>query len=79
MNKTVFRGTIRFGGDLVARTNEVVGKMLSGDVTKVIYDPLDIVTIVDGKLMSTAIESSEYFTVPTAQPVEVKLGPPPGG
>jgi ABC-type sugar transport system substrate-binding protein len=79
MNKTVFRGTIRFGGDLVARTNEVVSKMLSGDVTKVIYDPLDIVTIVNGKLMSTAIESSEYFTVPTAQPMEVKLGPPPGG
>jgi ABC-type sugar transport system substrate-binding protein len=78
-NKTVFRGTIRFGGDLVARTNEVVSKMLSGNVTKVIYDPLDIVTIVNGKLMSTAIESSEYFTVPTAQPAEVKLGPPPGG
>jgi ABC-type sugar transport system substrate-binding protein len=78
-NKTVFRGTIRFGGDLVARTNEVVSKMLGGNVTKVIYDPLDIVTIVNGKLMSTAIESSEYFTIPTAQPVEVKLGPPPGG
>jgi len=75
-NKTVFRGTIRFGGDLVARTNEIVAKMLSGDVTKVIYDPLDIVTVINGQLMSTAIESSEYFTVPTAQPVPVKLGPP---
>ena len=29
-NKTVFRGTIRFGGDLVGRTNEIVGKMLKG-------------------------------------------------
>jgi ABC-type sugar transport system substrate-binding protein len=78
-NKSVFRGTIRFGGDLVGRTNEIVAKMLKGDVTKVIYDPLDIVTIIDGKLMSTAIEDTEVFRVPTAAPVEVKLGPPPGG
>jgi ribose transport system substrate-binding protein len=77
-NKTVFRGTIRFGGDLVGRTNEFVGKMLNGDITKVIYDPLDIVTIIDGKLMSTAIEDTEVFRVPTATPVEVLLGPPPG-
>lgn len=77
-NKTVFRGTIRFGGDLLARTMVVAGEMLSGQSTKIIYDPLDIVTLIDGKLMSTAIESTEYFTVPTAQPVEVKLGPPPG-
>ena len=74
-NKTVFRGTIRFGGDLVARTNDIVTKMLSGNVTKVIYDPLDIVTVIDGKLMSTPIDSSEYFTVPTAQPVPVVLMP----
>ena len=76
-NKTVFRGTIRFGGDLVGRTIEIAGKMLNGDVQKVIYDPLDIVTIVEGKLMSTAIEDTEVFKVPTAAPVEVKLGPPP--
>jgi ABC-type sugar transport system substrate-binding protein len=74
-NKTVFRGTIRFGGDLVARTNEVVSKMLNGDISKIIYDPLDIVTIIDGQMMSTAIDSTEYFTVPTAQPVPVVLGP----
>ncbi len=77
-NKSVFRGTIRFGGDLVARTLDIAGKMLKGDITKVIYDPLDIVTIVDGKLMSTAIDDTEVFRVPTAAPVEVKLGPPPG-
>jgi len=77
-NKSVFRGTIRFGGDLVARTNEFVAKMLNGEVMKVIYDPLDIVTIIDGKLMSTAIEDTEVFRVPTAAPVEVLLGPPPG-
>jgi ABC-type sugar transport system substrate-binding protein len=79
MNKTVFRGTVRFGGDLVARTNEIVAKMLKGDITKIIYDPLDLVTIIDGKLMSTPIDSTEYFSVPTGQPSEVKLGPPPGG
>ena len=77
-NLSVFRGTIRFGGDLVARTNEFVAKMLNGEVMKVIYDPLDIVTIIDGKLMSTAIEDTEVFRVPTAAPVEVLLGPPPG-
>ncbi len=77
-NKSVFRGTIRFGGDLVGRTNEFVAKMLNGDVMKIIYDPLDIVTIIDGKLMSTAIEDTEVFRVPTAAPVEVLLGPPPG-
>lgn len=76
--KTVFRGTIRFGGDLHARTLEVVKKMLNGEITKVIYDPLDIITVAGGKLMSTAIDDTEVFRVPTAAPVEVKLGPPPG-
>ena len=79
-NKTVFRGTIRFGGDLLARTMNISGQMLNGQITKIIYDPLDIVTILDGKLMSTPIDSSEYFTVPTAKPVPVVLqGPPPAG
>jgi ribose transport system substrate-binding protein len=76
-NKTVFRGTIRFGGDLLARTMDVAGKMLNGQSTKVIYDPLDIVTLIGGKLMSTPVESTEYFTSPTSQPVEVKLAPGP--
>jgi hypothetical protein len=44
----------------------------------VIYDPLDIVTLIDGKLMALAITSSEVFEVPTGTPTEVKLGPPPG-
>jgi ribose transport system substrate-binding protein len=78
-NKGVFRGTIRFGGDLVGRTIEIAGKMMNGDITKVIYDPLDIVTLIDGKLMALAITSSEVFEVPTGTPTEVKLGPPPGG
>ena len=77
-NKTVFRGTIRFGGDLIGRTMEVVGKMLGGDITKIIYDPLDIVTVVDGKLMGLPIQDTEVFQVPTGTPQEIKLGPPPG-
>jgi len=77
-NKTVFRGTIRFGGDLVGRTNEIVAKMLKGDITKVIYDPLDIVTLVDGKLMAQPILDTEVFQVPTTPLEDVKLGPPPG-
>ncbi len=78
-DKTVFRGTIRFGGDLVGRTIEIAGKMLNGEITKVIYDPLDVVTVIDGKLMGLPIENTEVFEVPTGEPVEVKLGPPPGG
>jgi hypothetical protein len=78
-DKTVFRGTIRFGGDLVGRTIEYAQKMLKGDITKVIYDPLDVVTVVDGKLMALPIEDTEVFKVPTGEPMEVKLGPPPGG
>jgi hypothetical protein len=78
-NKTVFRGTIRFGGDLVGRTNDIVRNILEkGEIMKIIYDPLDIVTIIDGKLMATPIEDTEVFRVPTAAPGEVKLGPPPG-
>jgi ABC-type sugar transport system substrate-binding protein len=77
-NKTVFRGTIRFGGDLVGRTIDIAGKMMKGEITKVIFDPLDVVTLKDGKLMGLPIEQSEYFAVPTGTPVEVKLGPPPG-
>jgi ribose transport system substrate-binding protein len=76
--KTVFRGTIRFGGDLVGRTMEWAGKMLSGEKPGVIYDPLDVVTAIDGKLMALPIEDTEVFKVPTGQPAEVKLGPPPG-
>lgn len=77
-NKTVFRGTIRFGGDLVGRTIEIAGKMINGDITKIIYDPLEIIVPINGKLMSTAIEDTEVFEVPTAEPTEVLLGPPPG-
>jgi ABC-type sugar transport system substrate-binding protein len=77
-DKTVFRGTIRFGGDLVGRTMEWAGKMLNGEKPGVIYDPLDVVTAVDGKLMALPIEDTEVFKVPTGQPAEVKLGPPPG-
>ena len=76
--KTVFRGTIRFGGDLVGRTMEWAGKMLNGEKPGVIYDPLDVVTVIDGKLMALPIEDTEVFKVPTGQPAEVKLGPPPG-
>lgn len=77
-NKTVFRGTIRFGGDLVGRTIEYAGKMMNGDIPGIIYDPLDVVTVVDGKLMALAVENTEVFVVPTGKPTEVKLGPPPG-
>jgi ribose transport system substrate-binding protein len=76
-NKTVFRGTIRFGGDLVGRTIGIAGQMMNGDITKIIYDPLEIITPIDGKLMAVAIEDTEVFKVPTAAPVEVMLPPGP--
>ncbi|NTV38016.1 MAG: sugar ABC transporter substrate-binding protein [Anaerolineales bacterium] len=76
-NKTVFRGTTRFGGDLVGRTIEWANRMLGGEIPGIIYDPLDIVTAIDGKLMALAITATEYFEIPTGEPMEVLLGPPP--
>lgn len=72
-NKTVFRGTIRFGGDLITRTGEIAKQMVDGKITKVIYDPLDIVTTSDGKLWATPVEDTEYFVVPTGAATEVQL------
>ena len=75
----VFRGTIRFGGDLVGRTMEYAGKILGGeDVSKDIWDDLELVTAVDGVLYSVPVESATVFTEPTAEPKELVLpGPPP--
>jgi ABC-type sugar transport system substrate-binding protein len=77
-NKSLFRGTIRFGGDLIGRTMEFAQKILNGDIQKIIYDPLDIVTLADGKLMGVPITDTENFQVPTEPAQEIKLGPPPG-
>jgi ribose transport system substrate-binding protein len=77
-NKSLFRGTIRFGGDLIGRTMEFAQKILNGDIQKIIYDPLDIVTVVDGKLMGLPITDTENFQVPSGTLEEIKLGPPPG-
>ena len=77
-NKSLFRGTIRFGGDLIGRTMEFAQKILNGDIQKIIYDPLDIVTVVGGKLMGVPITDTENFQVPTEPAQEIKLGPPPG-
>ena len=75
----VFRGTIRFGGDLVGRTMEYATKMLNGqEVPQDIWDDLELVTAVDGVLYSVPVESATVFTVPTAEPKELVLpGPPP--
>jgi hypothetical protein len=75
----VFRGTVRFGGDLVGRTMEYAGKMLSGEaVSKDIWDDLELVTAKDGVLYSVPVESATVFTVPTEEPKELVLpGPPP--
>jgi ribose transport system substrate-binding protein len=72
-NKTVFRGTIRFGGDLITRTGDIAAKMMSGQITKAIYDPLDVVTTKDGKLWATPVEDTEYFVVPSGTPTEIQL------
>ena len=61
-----------------ANDGSLARKMLGGDITKIIYDPLDIVTVVDGKLMGLPIQDTEIFQVPTGTPQEIKLGPPPG-
>jgi hypothetical protein len=75
----VFRGTIRFGGDLVGRTLEYATKILNGEnVPADIWDDLELVTAVDGVLFSVPVESATVFTIPTVEPQELILpGPPP--
>ena len=75
----VFRGTIRFGGDLVGRTMFYATKMVNGETVPAdIWDDLELITAVDGKLYTVPVESATVFTVPTAEPVELILpGPPP--
>jgi ABC-type sugar transport system substrate-binding protein len=79
--KGVFRGTVRFGGDLIGRTMQYAKIMVEGgDYPKIIWDALDMVTGKDGKLYGLAIpDGIKVLTVPTGEPVEIKLGPPPGG
>ena len=76
--KGVFRGTIRFGGDLIGRTMEFAGKILSGgEYPKIIWDALDMVTAKDGKLYAVPVESAKVLTVPTTEPQELMLPPGP--
>jgi ABC-type sugar transport system substrate-binding protein len=78
LGKGVFRGTIRFGGDLIGRTMEVAGKMLSGQgISKIVWDDLDMVTAVDGQLMSVPVESAKMLIAPTAAPQPLVLPGPP--
>ena len=75
--KGVFRGTIRFGGDLIGRTMEFAGKMVGGqEYPKVVWDALDMVTVIDGKLMAMPVEGAKVLALPTGQPQPVQLGPP---
>jgi ABC-type sugar transport system substrate-binding protein len=76
----VYRGTVRFGGDLIGRTMQYAGMMLAGgDYPKIIWDALDLVTSVDGTLMAQPVpDGIVVLTVPTAEPQELILpGPPP--
>lgn len=75
----VFRGSIRFGGDLIGRTMEIAGRMLAGEVLPAdIWDDLELVTAVDGVLMAVPVESAIVFTFPTVEPQPLILpGPPP--
>lgn len=76
--KGVFRGTIRFGGDLIGRTIEYATKMLNGEeYPKVIWDALDLVTAKDGQLMYVPVESATVLTVPTTEPQPLQLPPGP--
>lgn len=77
-DKGVFRGTVRFGGDLVGRTMEYAGKMLGGEgAPKIIWDVLDLVSAADGQLLATPAESSGVIVVPTAEPQPLVLPGPP--
>jgi ABC-type sugar transport system substrate-binding protein len=74
----VFRGTVRFGGDLIGRTMEYATKMLKGEeYPKIIWDALDLVTAVDGQLMYVPVESATVLTLPTVEPQPLQLPPGP--
>lgn len=76
--KGVFRGTIRFGGDLIGRTMQYASKMVNGEpYPKIVWDDLDMVTAVDGQLMHVPVESAKMLVVPTAQPQPLMLPPHP--
>ncbi|NJD58135.1 MAG: hypothetical protein C3F13_01620 [Anaerolineales bacterium] len=75
--KGVFRGTIRFGGDLIGRTMEYAGKMLNGeDYPKIVWDALDMVTAQNGQLMYVPVESATVLTAPTTEPQPLVLPGP---
>jgi ABC-type sugar transport system substrate-binding protein len=76
--KGVYRGTVRFGGDLIGRTMDYAGKILSGaEYPKIIWDALDMVTGDNGQLMSVPVESATVLTVPTTEPQPLVLPPGP--
>jgi len=76
--KGVFRGTVRFGGDLIGRTMEYAGIMLRGEeYPKIIWDALDLVTAVDGQLMYVPVESATVLTLPSTEPQPLQLPPGP--
>jgi ABC-type sugar transport system substrate-binding protein len=80
VGKTVFRGTVRFGGDLIGRTMQFAKIIVDGgEYPKIIWDALDMVTAKDGKVYGLAVpDGIQVLTVPTGEPVEIPLGPPPG-
>jgi hypothetical protein len=76
--KGVFRGTVRFGGDLIGRTMEYAGKILNGEqYPKIIWDALDLVTSENGQLMYVPVESATVLTEPTTEPQPLVLPPGP--
>jgi len=80
MGKGVFRGTVRFGGDLIGRTMQYAKIMVGGgEYPKIIWDALDMVTSRDGTLYALPIpDGIVVLTVPTGEPQElVLMGPPP--
>jgi ribose transport system substrate-binding protein len=73
----VFRGTVRFGGDLIGRTMEYAGKMLHGEeYPKIVWDALDMVTAVTGQLMYVPVESAVVLNLPTTEPQPLVLPGP---
>jgi ribose transport system substrate-binding protein len=75
--KGVYRGTVRFGGDLIGRTMEYAGKILNGgEYPKIIWDALDLVTGENGKLMYVPVESATVLTLPTTEPQPLVLPGP---
>ena len=73
-NKSVFRGTLRWGdGPPWEKDVESIKAVLAGNAPKHFWDSIYYVSIINGQIMATKSPNGEYFAVPTAAPVQEQV------